>query len=206
MFSFLFLLKFDHKAKRVYLLLKAEQLLGRHNGQRPEELAGKWMPEFASFMIEGLPCLPYEHDIASLGLIEANMKLRKQQAQELLAPNEYLMTFSTFPLLGCPGFTWPPASTTPDRGITCSLFFPDQAIYSGHPKYATSILNNRQRRQKKGITNIPIFMDINTPRPFIEDLSAYHGSQLDGNQNKIFDHIYLEGIGASCRYVYFHMI
>jgi glutamate--cysteine ligase catalytic subunit len=183
----------------VYLLLKAEQLLARLNNQEPQQLAGKWMPEFASFMIEGLPGLPYEHDISCIGSVESNMKLRKQQAQALLAPNEYLMTFSTFPLLGCPEFTWPPAYTTPDRGITCSMFFPDQAIFSGHPKYATSILNNRKRRQTKTCTNIPIFMDINTPRPFIEDLSVYYEGNLGVNQNKLFDHIYLEGIGASCR-------
>jgi glutamate--cysteine ligase catalytic subunit len=189
------LVKFDHKLKRVYLLLKAEQLLNKLS--KKELTTTKWTPEFASFMIEGLPGFPYEHDISCIKKIESNMKTRRQQAQELLGQNEYLMTFSTFPLLGCPDFTWPQANTTPDKGITRSLFFPDDAIFKGHPKYAISILNNRTRRKAQSSMNIPIFMDINTPKPFIDDLSDFYGNNERETYNKL-DHIYLEGIGASC--------
>lgn len=189
------LVRFNHKQKRVYLLLKAEDLLNKLNSK--EITHSKWMPEFASFMIEGLPGSPYEHDISCIKDIEANMRLRKQEAQKHLDPNEYLMTFSTFPMLGCPDFTYPKSRTTPDTGITSSIFFPDDAVFKGHPKYATSILNNRKRRKSKSGMNIPIFMDVNTPKPFIEDLSTYYGGPSRELYSKL-DHIYLEGIGASC--------
>lgn len=189
------LVKFDHKAKRAFLLLKAEQLLNKL--YKHEDPQSKWMPEFASFMIEGLPGYPYEHDISQIKEIEKNMKLRRKQAQQHLGSNEYVMTFSTFPQLGCPDFTYPKAMTTPDDGITKSIFFPDEAIFNGHPKYATSILNNRKRRKSKTCINIPIFTDVNTPKPFIEDLSEYYGGNSRESYSKL-DHIYLDGIGASC--------
>ena len=37
--------------------------------------------------------------------------------------------------LGCPNFTFPNFEPTPVGGTSCSLFFPDQAIYQGHPRF-----------------------------------------------------------------------
>ena len=37
--------------------------------------------------------------------------------------------------LGCPGFTNPSHNPTPSGGASNSLFFPDEAIWSGHPRY-----------------------------------------------------------------------
>ena len=37
--------------------------------------------------------------------------------------------------LGCPNFTYPNFEPTPVGGTSCSLFFPDQAIYQGHPRF-----------------------------------------------------------------------
>ena len=114
------LVRFDHEQKKVACLLKAQQVLSDMAAKQAAEeaLLGEsklaaeksaetlWSPEFANFMVEGLPGRPYEHDINCIGDIEANMDLRRRQVQELLESDEYCMTFSTFPLLGCPNFTW----------------------------------------------------------------------------------------------------
>ena len=84
------MVKFDHKHKRVYLLLKAQQLIDTLNESNAET---KWTPEFGSFMLEGLPGSPYEHDIDSILKIESNMNLRRQQVHALLEMNEHVMTF-----------------------------------------------------------------------------------------------------------------
>ena len=41
--------------------------------------------------------------------------------------------------LGCPNFTFPNFDPTPVGGTSCSLFFPDQAIYQGHPRFRYAI-------------------------------------------------------------------
>jgi glutamate--cysteine ligase catalytic subunit len=216
------LVKFDHKEKKVFCLLKAQTVLNslaRQSKLDNNKIETLWSPEFANFMIEGLPARPYEHDINCIKLIEENMKLRRRQAQSQLDFNEYVMTFSTFPLIGCPDFTWPQCETNPGQGITSSMFLPDSAVFQGHPRYAASMINNRKRRRAKhGIktfflftislileylfklifkgTNIPIYKDKNTPAPFRDNFEKY--SIHDKNINSQVDHIYIDGIGASC--------
>ena len=197
------LIRFDHKERKVYCLLKAQQILGQILNEQKSTTAKRetiWSPEFANFMIEGLPGQPYGHEINNIASIEGNMNLRRNQVQELLECNEYCMTFSTFPLLGCPNFTWPTCIATPGRGITTSMFFPDNAVFQGHPRFAASIINNRERRKFKAGSNIPIFVDTNTPKPFLDDLSGYpiFDEDIDLDNNLKSDHIYLEGIGAAC--------
>lgn len=192
------LVKFDHKEKRVFCLLKAQQILDSLLAtQSPQAL---WSPEFANFMVEGLPGQPFNHDINSIRDIETNMVFRRKQVQELLETNEYVMTFSTFPLLGCPNFTWPNCIATPGRGITTSMFFPDNAIFPGHPRYAASIVNNRERRRVKSGANIPIYRDKHTPTPFKDTLLNYtvRDECIDVEKCGKWEHIYLDGIGAAC--------
>lgn len=135
------LVKFDHKQKRVYLLLKADELLkqltnnseagGSAGAATNTELGCEWSPEYANYMLEAMPARPYESDLSSILKIEASMRARREQVRRLLEPNEALMTFSTFPLLGSPDFLWPRALATPGLGLTASPFFPDCAIYPG---------------------------------------------------------------------------
>lgn len=203
------LVRFDHLDKKVYCLLKAQEILSElvsSNNKQPH-VETLWSPEFANFMIEGLPGRPYEHNINCILQIERNMILRRQQVQQLLGLNESCMTFSTFPLLGCPNFTWPISPTTPGRGITTSMFFPDNAVFQGHPRYAASIINNRQRRQSRCGSHIPIYVDKNTPQPFVDSFGQYAmvcedtdsvDELVSVSRFSKSDHIYLEGIGASC--------
>lgn len=57
--------------------------------------------------------------------------------------------------LGCEDFTYPQTVPTPDLGYTRSLFFPDDAIFPGHPRFKTLSRNIRQRRGEKVAINLP---------------------------------------------------
>jgi glutamate--cysteine ligase catalytic subunit len=107
-------------------------------------------------------------------------------------------------MLGCKNFTWPSYACTPDSGITRSLFFCDQAIYPAHPRYSYLTKNIRERRKAKVAMNLPIFVDENTARPFIEDLNEYNDdADNDKTESKLAakpDHVYLDamGFGMGC--------
>lgn len=57
--------------------------------------------------------------------------------------------------VGAPDFTDPPSRPTPDAGASRSLFFPDEAIFPGHPRFKTLTRNIRERRREKVAINIP---------------------------------------------------
>jgi glutamate--cysteine ligase catalytic subunit len=188
------LVKFDHEKKRVYLLLKAQELIDKLNLKKAE-LRDKenitYHPEYASYMIESTPGMPFTNDLnASFRCLEANMRSRRDQVERLLDRDEHILAITVFPRIGCTTFTWPLLSPTPECGITRSLFYPDQAIYNGHPRFVTISSNIRNRRNSKVQIYLPIFKDTNTQCPFVE--------QLD--ENFIADHIYLDatGFGMGC--------
>ncbi len=74
----------------------------------------------------------------------------------------------------------------------------------GHPRFTCLSRNIRERRKAKVAINVPIFVDENTPRPFIEDLNQYGDDpQNDSTESKLAakpDHIYLDamGFGMGC--------
>lgn len=57
--------------------------------------------------------------------------------------------------IGAPDFTDPPTHPTSNTGASKSLFFPDEAIYPGHPRFKTLTRNIRERRGEKVAINIP---------------------------------------------------
>lgn len=61
----------------------------------------------------------------------------------------------SFSRTGAPDFTDPWTQPTPNSGPSKSLFFPDEAIYPGHPRFKTLTRNIRQRRGEKVAINIP---------------------------------------------------
>jgi glutamate--cysteine ligase catalytic subunit len=73
--------------------------------------------------------------MSCFNIVESNMILRRAEATQLLKKDESLLSLS-FPSLGAPDFTDPHALTTPEdpNGAGRSIFFPDDAIYSGHPR------------------------------------------------------------------------
>lgn len=109
-------------------------------------------------MIEGTPGVPYGGLMSCFNVVESNMILRRAEATQLLKKNESILSVS-FPSLGVPDFTDPPAKPAPEdeSGAGRSIFFPDEAIYSGHPRFKNLVRNIRGRRGRRVAINVPIF-------------------------------------------------
>ncbi|XP_050448833.1 glutamate--cysteine ligase catalytic subunit isoform X2 [Cataglyphis hispanica] len=149
--------------------------------------------------IQRTPGKPYGGLLAHFNVVEANMRYRRQEASKLLQPNEVLMSLTVFPRIGAPDFTDPPTYPTFNTGASKSLFFPDEAIYPGHPRFKTLTRNIRERRGEKVAINIPIYRDKNMPLLFREDLT---NKGDDGSSSKASkdNHIYMDamGFGMGC--------
>lgn len=167
------LIKFDHENKRAHLLLKAEELLSTLKHNLNDNLNICFQPEFAGYMIESTPKHPFTNDLNCFKHLEDNMDLRRKTIEHFLDKDEHLIALTCFPLLGCENFTYPAHRPTPTIGTTRSLFYPDQAIFTGHPRFSTLSKNIRERRNKKVEIYVPIYIDKNTQNPFIEDLSIH---------------------------------
>ena len=80
-----------------------------------------------------------------------------------------------------------------------SLFWPDEAIFNGHPRFKTLTRNIRCRRGEKVAINIPVFKDELTQDPH-EALVKQFGAEAA--QASIPGHIYMDamgfGMGMSC--------
>ncbi|KAF7407344.1 glutamate--cysteine ligase catalytic subunit [Vespula maculifrons] len=196
------LVKFDDVAKTAKLSLRAEEILKVLNEKEqkdPLNVKSLWRPEYGAYMIEGTPGKPYGGLLAHFNVVEANMRYRRQEATKLLKHGEVLMSLTNFPRLGASDFTDPPAVPTPTAGASRSLFFPDEAIYPGHPRFKTLTKNIRERRGEKVAINIPIFKDTNVPSPFKEDLISQGDDGSSSKAAKI-DHVYMDamGFGMGC--------
>ena len=61
---------------------------------------------------------------------------RRQQLRDVLQGTPVVpVTCTAFPRLGCYGFIEPAYEPTPGSGVSHSLFFPDEAIWQGHPRF-----------------------------------------------------------------------
>jgi len=137
------IVKFDDENKRTQVSLRAEDLLNIMDIREEEEGEKRsvlWRPEFAAYMIEGTPGSPYGDNMHGQGLlsnfnqVEPNMRLRRAEMKQLLDANECLLTLTSFPRLGCPNFSYPLREPNV-KGVSGSIFFPDDAIYGGHPRF-----------------------------------------------------------------------
>ncbi|XP_026473928.1 glutamate--cysteine ligase-like [Ctenocephalides felis] len=164
------LVKFDDEKKEAKVSLRAQEILTQLNEKEAIDVDGVkslWRPEYGAYMIEGTPGKPYGGLLAHFNVVEANMKYRREEAASLLPKGEVLMSLTSFPRLGCPKFTFPEYDPTPDseEGASQSYFFPDEAIFPGHPRFKTLTKNIRQRRGEKVAINLPVFKDTNTKDP-----------------------------------------
>lgn len=291
-------LEFDHQNRKVRLALRASTEL-LTTLQKPEEagetdLSSLWRPEFAAYMIEGTPGVPYgisptplEHalkhkcsleridqlideialdgglETAAAGSgtstptpkldncaddddeenrqskrggssplhmfaffkdIEENMRLRRREVMSLLRPNEAILSISSFPRSGTLDSCSPPTFVGTVDGTSKSLFFPDEAINPGHPRFGTLSKHICERRGGPANIQVPIFRDVNTASPFVEDFFAQMNidrAALSPEQLTAFeveararerryrqaDHIFLDsmgfGMGCCCLQVTF---
>lgn len=164
------IVRFDDERKAAQVSLRAREMLAVLNEKEaadPEGVKSLWRPEYGAYMIEGTPGKPYGGLLAHFNVVEANMRYRRLEVAEMLAPGEHVMSITNFPRLGCPDFTFPPTKPTPEDEACAarSLYFPDDAIYPGHPRFKTLTRNIRQRRGEKVSINLPIFKDKNTVIP-----------------------------------------
>ncbi|KAL7752335.1 glutamate--cysteine ligase [Sorochytrium milnesiophthora] len=213
------LLEFDDANRNVALALRGFDVMTDLMKEELEALKENrsvpilWRPEYGRFMLEGTPGAPYTLKADELLKVEANMKLRREAAQLLLKPNEFLATVTSFPRLGCLDvpFSSPfvDMNDAPEAGhgghhvdATRSLFIPDEAI-NPHPRFRTLTANIRERRGQKVAINMPIFRDTNTPSPFVEQLpeSPHYPNPYTTGEAKP-DHIYMDamafGMGCCC--------
>lgn len=158
------LLNIDDQAERATLSLRAPELLAilqmeEHSQPEGSSVPVLWRPEYARWMIEGTPGLPYRCYAADLVNVERNMALRRTEIAQLLRPNETVLSITAFPRTGCGIYTSPP--TIPFGRVARSFFTSDDVI-SPHPRFPTLTRNIRLRRERKVKIEVPLFMDERT--------------------------------------------
>lgn len=145
-------------------------------------------------MVEGTPGMPYEHQMKCFNRVEANMRLRRKQVQDILGKDEYILTVTAFPHLGCEEYTWPSYVASPSENqVSRSLFWTDRAIYPGHPRFTSLTRNIRERRGEKVCINVPFYIDQNTPEPMIEHIDE---TRIDDESRRVMkpNYIYLDAV------------
>ncbi|KAI8055820.1 glutamate-cysteine ligase-domain-containing protein [Syncephalis plumigaleata] len=190
--------------------LEKEEKEAQGDPEKMAKVKTAWRPEYGRFMLEGTPGVPYNGDLNSLLNVELNMKLRRSLVREYLKPNETIISMTSFPRLGAPGVFLDPHSE-PEGQSSHSLFVPDEAI-NPHARFPTLTANIRRRRGSKVAINMPIFHDVNTPRPFHDPTIPVHRNLFAEDEEAaqgaaLPDHIYMDamvfGMGCSCLQITF---
>lgn len=159
-------------------------------------------PEYGRYMLECTPANPFTGDFDQLVKVEQNMEVRRIIARRHMNSNEFPISLTSYPLLGVGKFCDP--YEKPEGAASRSFFLPDKII-NPHVRFPTLTANIRQRRGAKVAINVPIYVDENTPQPFVdptipwdrdlypEDANARDGAALN-------DHIYMDsmGFGMGC--------
>ncbi|KAJ5211340.1 Glutamate-cysteine ligase catalytic subunit [Penicillium cf. griseofulvum] len=179
---------------------------GDHIGEDPPH----FHPEFGRFMLEATPGQPWGIGFKDLLKVESNMKWRREVAKAHMAPNEVPITLTTFPRLGTKDDYIQPYYP-PSGPALRSQFVPDE-IANPHIRFPTLAANIRSRRGRKVELNVPVFHDINTPRPFKDPTVNYdlHNWPEDDdvrNGAAKDDHVYMDamafGMGSCCLQITF---
>lgn len=162
------IVKFDHEKKEAKVSCKAEELLQILN-EREERNAGTalWRPEFGAYQLESSPLRPFQGSFTHFKTVEADMRRRREEVQELLDEDETIMTLVNSFRFGCKNFTYPPFETRPDDPDCWakSLYIPDETIFGGHPRYHMLSRNMQLRRGERMQIKMKVFKDENTKLP-----------------------------------------
>jgi len=164
-----------------------------------------WHPEFANWMIEATPAVPYGKSGSDIAKVERNMWLRRMELSKHLRANEKILSLPVFPRLGAAGFTADPALAPAPNGPTSrSLYIPDESIQP-HPRFPTLTANIRKRRGEKVQIKVPVYQDKHTAtalqRQAAEILKSdpEHGHEI---VEQLGANIYMDamafGMGAGC--------
>eukprot|EP01066_Platyproteum_vivax_P015305 Platyproteum_vivax@DN6781_c0_g1_i1.p1 len=220
----------DDGKKLARVFLAAEEVKGRLeanevvNHGRKEFLKSDWRPEYANYMLEAIPAVPYSLNFDDVMMVEPSMHIRRKKIQKTLnqmldemdpallteieASNSIslrVLATPAFPMLGVEGFTVPHTEPNRDGPVTKSLFMADEVI-SPHPRFATLTANIRERRDGKVAILVPLFIDKNTRSNRVyqkgQSLEAVLGREdLDSlarshpSGNPVSDFIYMDAMG-----------
>ncbi|KIV97121.1 glutamate-cysteine ligase [Exophiala mesophila] len=167
-------------------------------------------PEFGRFMLEATPGKPWGIGFKDLLDVESDMRRRRVIAKEHMDPDQFPITLTTFPRLGCrEDFITP--YYPPSGPALRSQFVPDE-IANPHIRFPTLAANIRSRRGRKVELNVPVFKDKATPSPFQDPTVNYdlHNWPEDDdvrNGAAKQDHVYMDamafGMGSCCLQITF---
>ncbi|CCL99089.1 uncharacterized protein FIBRA_01103 [Fibroporia radiculosa] len=210
---------FDHESKNARLSLRQSEILAKLKAITNDIASDRadsgsvptFHPEYGRFMLESTPGSPYTGSLTDLLSVEGDMRYRRRLARKYLKQDELPFTLTSYPRLGVSGVFTDPYFDPENAVSSHSLFLPEE-ITNPHARFPTLTANIRRRRGSKVVINLPLFIDKNTPRPFVdptipwqrelysEDPEAKQGAALN-------DHIYMDamgfGMGCSCLQITF---
>lgn len=132
------------------------------------------------------------------------MRLRRENAANVIDSADKLMSLTAFPMMGVADFIVPKGVFTNEASM--SFFVPDEAI-NLHPRFKTLTRNIRKRRGKKVDMRLPIYRDSCTPNPFIQ---SYPNDSCNFSNAPVIetkDEVYLDcmafGMGCCCLQITF---
>ncbi|TCD70319.1 hypothetical protein EIP91_003948 [Steccherinum ochraceum] len=205
---------FDNEEKNAKLSLRQTEILAKLQSivndiasDRGEKASvPTFHPEYGRFMLESTPGSPYTGEVHDLLTVESNMRYRRHLARKYLKPNEVPLTMTSYPRLGTQGVFTEPFYDPKDAVSSHSLFVPEE-ITNPHARFPTLTANIRRRRGSKVAINLPLFIDKQTPRPFVDpsipwDRNIYPEDPEAKQGAALVDHVYMDamgfGMGCSC--------
>ena len=115
------------------------------------------------------------------------MNLRRKLIQNFLDKNEFVLSLTSFPLLGCKQFTYPNHLPAEIKTKYDSLFYSNNIIMD-RALFKSATFNKIDRKQSLPQIYVPIYKDINTPNEFRLDEEIR-------NEQIFMDH---DGFGMGC--------
>lgn len=94
------LVTFDDKERTAKVCLRAHEILSTLQIKEeadPEGVKSLWRPEYGAYMVEGTPGQPYGGMLAHFNIVEANMRYRREEVEELLKDGEAILSITSFP-------------------------------------------------------------------------------------------------------------
>lgn len=171
------LIKFDHENKKCFLLLKSEEffkyieeLKTSGDVESIDELNQcEFHNEYTSYIIETIPGAVNEGDVEGLIKMQDNIKLRRRVIQKFLGKDEHVIALTSFPLLGCQNFTYPPHNPVDIEKRYSSLFYSNDIIMK-EALFVSATNCKIDRADSMPVINVPVFRDTKTPAPYVETL------------------------------------
>lgn len=180
------ILRQNPDTKKVYLSQRGDNLINSLHTTLSNPIAkgltkyvsAIYHHEYANYMIEATPGVPYGDYTSDLRLVQLNMSLRRYLILLHLQPDEIIVTSPIFPLLGVkniPDYTCTEVPEMLYGPISNSQYLSDNII-SPHPRFSSLTLNIRKRRGRNIDIRVPQYQDIKTN--IIDTKKMIHGDAM----------------------------